>query len=70
MNLTPFFEGGSAQPSLDGLKKLAIALDCATDVLVFDANERPIADDLQHHFEAVSKLPEEDRGSPACCSRG
>lgn len=55
------YEGGSAQPSLDGLKKLALALDCATDVLVFDADERPIADDLQHHFEAVSKLPEDER---------
>lgn len=38
-----------------------MALDCATDVLVFDASERPIADDLQHHFEAISKLPEEER---------
>lgn len=26
-----------------------------------DANERPIADDLQHHFEAISKLSEEER---------
>ena len=55
------YEGGSAQPSLDGLKKLALALDCATDVLVFDASERPIADDLQRQFEAISKLPEEER---------
>ena len=55
------YEGGSAQPSLDGLKKLALALDCATDVLVFDASERPIADVLQRQFEAVSKLPEAER---------
>ncbi len=55
------YEGGSAQPSLDGLKKLAVTLDCATDVLVFDSDERPIADDLQRQFEAISKLPEEER---------
>lgn len=55
------YEGGNAQPSLDGLKKLAMALDCAADVLVFDTGERPITDDLQHHFEAVSKLPEDER---------
>ena len=55
------YEGGSAQPSMDGLKKIALALDCATDVLVFDPSERPIADDLQRQFEAISKLPEEER---------
>jgi len=55
------YEGGSAQPSMEGLKKIALALDCATDVLVFDPRERPIADDLQRQFEAVSKLPEEER---------
>ena len=36
-------------------------LDCATDVLVFDPSERPIADDLQRQFEAISKLPEAER---------
>lgn len=52
------YEGGSAQPSMEALKKIAMALDCATDVLVLDPSERPIADDLQRQFEAVSKLPE------------
>ncbi|HET8553282.1 MAG TPA: hypothetical protein VFL78_00485 [Rhodanobacteraceae bacterium] len=33
------YEGGHAQPSLDGLKKLAMALDCVTDILVFDPDE-------------------------------
>jgi len=55
------YEGGSAQPSIEGLKKIALALDCATDVLVFDPSERPIADDLQRQFEAISKLPEAER---------
>lgn len=55
------YEGGTAQPSMEGLKKIAIALDCATDVLVFDPSERPIADDLQRQFEAISKLPEAER---------
>lgn len=55
------YEGGSAQPSMEGLKKMALALDCATDALVFDPSERPIADDLQRQFEAISKLPEAER---------
>ncbi|HET6586916.1 MAG TPA: hypothetical protein VFG67_03995 [Oleiagrimonas sp.] len=33
------YKGGHAQPSLDGLKKLAMALDCVTDILVFDPDE-------------------------------
>jgi transcriptional regulator with XRE-family HTH domain len=55
------YEAGSAQPSIEGLKKIAMALTCATDVLVFEPNERPIADDLQRQFEAISQLPDEDR---------
>lgn len=55
------YEGGNAQPSLDGVKKLALALNCSTDQLVFEPSERPIADDLQRQFEAASKLPEEER---------
>lgn len=41
------YEGGSSQPSMEELKEIALALDCATDVLVFDPSERSIADDLQ-----------------------
>lgn len=55
------YEGGSAQPSMEGLKKIARVLDCSTDELVFDESERPIADDLKLQFEAISRLPEEDR---------
>lgn len=55
------YEGGSAQPSMEGLKKMARTLDCSTDELVFDESERPIADDLKLQFEAISRLPEEDR---------
>lgn len=55
------YEGDRAQPSLKRFKKIALALDFATDVLVFDANEHPNADDLQRQFEAIGKLPEEER---------
>jgi len=55
------YEGGSAQPSMEALKKMAMALDCSTDALVFDESERPIADDLKRQFEAASRLPEEER---------
>jgi len=39
---------------MDGLKKIALALDCATDVVVFDPSKRP-------KFEAISKLLVEER---------
>lgn len=55
------YEGGSAQPSMEALKKMALALDCSTDELVFDESERPVSDDLKRQFEAASRLPEEER---------
>lgn len=51
------YEGGSAQPSMEGLKKIALALDCATGVLVFDPSERPIADDLQRQSRPSASCP-------------
>lgn len=38
-----------------------MTMDCATGVLMFDNGERPIANNLQHHFDAVSKLFEDER---------
>lgn len=51
----------AGRPSFRLIVPDTFLLDCATDVLVFDPSERPIADDLQRQFEAISKLPEEER---------
>lgn len=53
-----------ALPVFGGLRFLDAAAAGAfsvADVLVLDAGERPITDDLQHHFEAVGKLSKDER---------
>lgn len=56
------YEAGSAQPSLDGLKKIALALHTTLDELVFDPGERgPQGDRLALLFEAVTHLPADEQ---------
>jgi transcriptional regulator with XRE-family HTH domain len=56
------YEAGNAQPSLDGLKKIALALHVSLDELVFDPSERgPRGARLTMLFEAVSSLPQDDQ---------
>lgn len=56
------YERGTSQPTLDVIRKIAIALHVSADKLIFDENERGPDDDLRLHFEAVSKLtPDEKR---------
>ena len=50
------YESGSTQPSLEVLKKLAIALRVSADQLLFDDEEREPADDFKLHFEAAERL--------------
>lgn len=54
-------ERGDSNPSLETLKRLARALGCTTDALVFEADERAPSDDLQQLFELASDLPEAKR---------
>ena len=55
------YEAGTAQPSLDVLRRLALALRVSTDVLVFDQDERGPDDELRLQFEAVKKLEPEEK---------
>jgi transcriptional regulator with XRE-family HTH domain len=56
------YEAGNAQPSLDGLKKIALALHVSLDELVFDPSERgPHSARLALLFEAVSSLPPDEQ---------
>lgn len=48
------YEAGSSQPTLDVIRKLAIALEVSADELVFDSDERGPSDELKLQFEAVS----------------
>lgn len=55
------YEGGDSTPTLDVLRKLAIALSVSADTLVFDENERGPDDDLRLQFEATTRLSDAEK---------
>ena len=55
------YESEQAQPSLNVLKKIAVALHVSTGFLLFEEQERGPGDELALQFEAVSQLPPEER---------
>ncbi len=55
------YEGGTSTPTLDVLRKLAIALSVSADTLVFDEDERGPDDDLRLQFEATARLSDEEK---------
>ena len=55
------YESGASQPSLEVIKKLALALSVSTDALLFDNDERGPEDDLRLKFEAVKAMSDEDK---------
>jgi len=55
------YENGSSQPTLEVIKKLAVALGVTTDTLVFSEDERGPSDELKLQFEALSQFDDEER---------
>lgn len=55
------YEGGDSQPTLDVLRKLAVALSVSADMLVFDKDERGPEEDLKLQFEAISRFSPEEK---------
>lgn len=55
------YEAGAAQPTLDVMKKLAVALSTSTDWLLFDDSERGPDDALKLQFEAIRQFDEDDK---------
>lgn len=55
------YETGSAQPTLEGLIKLAKALHVSLDDLVFDEHERGPSDKLRFLFEAIEQLNNDEQ---------
>ena len=49
------YESGDTQPSLEVLRKIALALNISADTLLFDEDERGPSDDLRMQFEALSQ---------------
>lgn len=55
------YESGRSQPTLDAIRKLAIALSVSADMLLFGPDERGPDEDLKLQFEAVSRLDPEEK---------
>lgn len=55
------YENGTTQPTLDIIRKLAIALSVSADMLIFDTDERGPDDELKLQFEAICSLDPEDK---------
>lgn len=55
------YEASQSQPTLEVIRKLAVALSVSADLLVFDKDERGPDEDLRLQFEAVGRLDPNDR---------
>lgn len=55
------YESGSSEPSMDALRRLALALGTSTDALVFEESERGPDEELRLQFEAVRRFDPEEK---------
>lgn len=55
------YEGGGSQPSLEVLRKLAVALSVSADELLFEKYERSPDETLRLQFEAASRLDDAEK---------
>ncbi len=55
------YESGQSQPTLDAIRKLAVALSVSADMLLFEKDERGPDEELKLQFEAVSRLDAEEK---------
>ena len=55
------YEAGTSQPTLDAIKRLAIALSVSSDEIIFDTDERDPDEDLKLRFEAVTQFDEQHK---------
>jgi len=55
------YEAGSSQPTLEVIRKLAVALSVSADVLLFGKGERGPDEDLRLQFEAVARFDAEEK---------
>lgn len=55
------YEAGETQPTLDVIRKLAIALSVSADMLIFDRDERGPDDEFRLQFEAISQFTPEEK---------
>ena len=55
------YESSQSQPTLDAIRKLAVALNVSADMLLFEKDERGPDEDLKLQFEAANRLDPEEK---------
>jgi transcriptional regulator with XRE-family HTH domain len=55
------YESGDTQPSLEVLRKIALALSISADLLLFDEDERGPSDEFRMRFEALGHFSQEEK---------
>lgn len=55
------YESGETQPSLEVLRKIALALSISADLLLFDEDERGPSDEFRMQFEALNHFNKEEK---------
>jgi len=55
------YESGDTQPSLEVLRKIALALNISADLLLFDTEERDPSGDLKMQFEALEQFSDDEK---------
>ena len=55
------YENGASQPTLDAIRRLALALGVTTDELIFDKDERGPDEELRLQFEAITRFTPEEK---------
>jgi len=55
------YESGDTQPSLEVLRKIALALNISADTLLFDKDSRGASNDFKMQFEALSQFSENEK---------
>ena len=55
------YEAGTTQPTLDVIRRLAVALSVSADALVFDISERGPDEDLRLQFERISQFESDEK---------
>lgn len=55
------YETGLTQPSLDALRRLALALNVSTDALLFEEGQRGPDDEFKNFLEALSQFAPDEK---------
>jgi len=57
------YEAGKTQPSIDALRRIALALNVSSDMLLFDEHERGPSDDFKLQFEGLDRLDDDEKAT-------